>query len=53
MFKEYAVVYQNIHNKQVRMYVAYAKSESVVRGEFAELNCYGNCRILSVTEIPE
>lgn len=53
MYKQYAVVFQNIDTKRVKMDMFMGRTENEAR--YAWLQCYrhGKLIILSVTEIPE
>lgn len=53
MYKSYAVVFQNLDTKKVRIDTFYSKSESSAKHDFNECYRHGNYRILSVVEIPD
>ena len=53
MYKNYAVVYQNLDTKKVNSDTFYARSEAEARHDFHECYRHGDYRILAVVEIPE
>ena len=53
MYKSYAVVFQNIDTKKVKMDCFMGKSEAEAKHGFFECYRHGNYRILSIAEIPE
>ena len=53
MYKNYAVVYQNVDTKKVNFTVLCSRSELEAKHDFRECYRHANYRILSVAEIPE
>lgn len=53
MYKNYAVVYQNVDTKKINLTSFYSRSESEARHDFHECYRHANYRILAVAEIPE
>ena len=53
MYKNYAVVYQNMETKRVNSATFYSRSVAEARHDFRECYRHGNYRILAVVEIPE
>lgn len=53
MYKNYAVVYQNMETKRVNSDTFYSRSAAEARHDFSECYRHGNYRILVVVEIPE
>lgn len=53
MYKDYAVVYQNLETKRVNSATLPARTESEARHAFRECYRHGDYRILAVVEIPE
>lgn len=53
MYKNYAVMYQNMETKKVNSATFYSRSDIEARHDFRECYRHGNYRILAVVEIPE
>lgn len=53
MYKNYAVVFQNMATKKVNSVTVYSRTESAARHDFNEIYRHGDYRILAVVEIPE
>lgn len=53
MYKQWAVVFQNIETKSVKMDVFMARTASEANADFHECYRHGFYRILSTTEIPD
>lgn len=53
MYKNYAVVYQNLETKKVNSATFYSRSEAAAKHDFHECYRHGNYLILTVVEIPE
>ena len=53
MYKNFAVLYQNMDTKRINNATFCCRSESEARHDFHECYRHGNYRILAVVEIPE
>lgn len=53
MYREFAVVYQNMETKKVNSATFCSRSEIEARRDFRECYRHGEYRILAVVEIPD
>lgn len=53
MYKDFAVVYQNMETKRVNSVTFCSRTEAEARHDFFECYRHGEYRILAVVEIPE